>query len=101
MMHYEDFTSLSPDELGKKIVKLHDMRKHYLVFKQMHMVESIDNMLETCYYIVDERRMKIFDDEILKTTGTIIDTAQSLEDINKENKDDQQPRAKRRRITIV
>lgn len=100
-MHYNEFSTLSSDELGKKIVKLHDMRKHYLVFKQMHMVETIDNMLETCYYIVDERRMKIFDDEILKTSGVIIDTEQSLNEVTQENKDETQPRSKRRRITIA
>jgi hypothetical protein len=101
MMYYDEFTVLSPDELGRKIVKLHDMRKHYLVYKQMHMTETIDIMLETCYYIVDERRMKIFDDELLKTSGVIIDTEQSLNETNKDQNDDKQPRAKRRRITIA
>jgi signal recognition particle GTPase len=101
MMYYEEFSNLSLDELGKKIVKLHDMRKHYIAYKQMHMVETIDNMLETCYNVSTELRSKVFDDEILKTTGVIIDTTKSLEEMDKQEKNDSQPRAKRRRITIV
>lgn len=102
MMYYQEFSELSSEELSRKISKLHDMRKHYLIFKQMHMVESIDNMLQTCYYITDERSSSLFDNELLKTSGVMIDTGEKIEEVStKENKNDNQPRAKRRRIVIA
>ena len=101
-MYYEEFSILSPDDLAKKLSKLHTMRKHYLMFQQQHMVETIDIMIETCYNILDERRNKIFDDEILKTSGVIIDVKQSVDEINKkEEQDVSKPRTQRRRITII
>jgi hypothetical protein len=102
MTHYDDFITLSSEDINKKLAKLLNMQKHYSIYKQQHMVETIDIMIETCYTILDERRYKVFDDELLKTSGVIIDTQKSLEEVTKKEKSDESnSRTKRRRITIV
>jgi hypothetical protein len=92
MLQYDKFSNLTTEELHEKISKMRNMIGYYRFMNNLTLVKNLEDMIETCYYVIDEKNYTSFIEEYSAPDGVVIDTGE-------EHKQDEQKPRKRKRNT--
>lgn len=96
LYHYDNFFLLSTEEIHKKISKLNQMIEFYRLVNSEGYVKELADMLETCYFIINERMELDFLEEYLPEDGIVIDTTPKEETFENNPKEAKRKRGPRR-----
>lgn len=93
MYLYDQYKDLTVEQLNEKISKMTNMITYYNMTGKEYLATELNQMVETCYFIIDEKMFIDYTKEYWPNDGVVIDTGVQPE--SEKEKNDKKVRRKR------